>query len=482
MSIPAGLRRTPLRFQLQLPARGLPRRGTGGARGRTGLLQRWRSPTNAASPAVCARTSRRARPAAEADPRHRTDPGLRHEAGAAGLQPRRLRQPRGAGHAGSAPGGKGQLPPVARRPRRLGRRRRARLPGLLWVPVAMEVGAGETAIWSDEARWLAEHFAGRAWIAWERHLRPDDGERLAALRELAATLRLPLLAAGDVHMHVRSRRPLQDALTALRLKTTVARPAMRCLPTASATCARAWRSGAPLSARAAGRDPGGRRALRILARRAALRVPRGSGAGRRDAGFLAAPADRGRPRAALPGRRAGQGGGPGRARAGADRRDALRAVFPHRARHRRLGARAGASCARGAARRRIRRCATRSSSPRSTRRAPHAVRALRLEGAQRAARHRRRFRAPAARGGDPVHLRQIRPRARRAGRGRDHLPHARCAARRRARAGLSAGGDRRPGRQPGLVGKARGAAGALRRVGLDPADAAVQRWLASRRC
>jgi error-prone DNA polymerase len=57
----------------------------------------------------------------------------------------------------------------------------------LWVPVAMEVGAGETAIWSDEARWLAEHFAGRAWIAWERHLRPDDGARLAALRELAAT-------------------------------------------------------------------------------------------------------------------------------------------------------------------------------------------------------------------------------------------------------------------------------------------------------
>jgi len=79
-----------------------------------------------------------------------------------------------------------------------------------------------TAIWSDEARWLAEHFAGRAWIAFERHLRPDDGERLIALRELAAVVRLPLLAAGEVQMHLRSRRPLQDALTALRLKTTVA--------------------------------------------------------------------------------------------------------------------------------------------------------------------------------------------------------------------------------------------------------------------
>ena len=42
-----------------------------------------------------------------------------------------------------------------------------------------------------------------------------------------------------------------------------------------------------------------------------------------------------------------------------------------------------------------------------------AVRALHLRRAQRAARHRRRFRARAARGGDPVHLRQIRPRARR---------------------------------------------------------------------
>jgi error-prone DNA polymerase len=33
---------------------------------------------------------------------------------------------------------------------------------------------------------------------------------------------LPLVAAGDVHMHARSRRPLQDVLTALRLNTTVA--------------------------------------------------------------------------------------------------------------------------------------------------------------------------------------------------------------------------------------------------------------------
>ena len=48
------------------------------------------------------------------------------------------------------------------------------------------------------------------------------------------------------------------------------------------------------------------------------------------------------------------------------------------------------------------------------------VRALRLRRAARAARHRRRLRARAARGGDPVHLRTLRPRSRRACRHR-HL-------------------------------------------------------------
>ena len=99
----------------------------------------------------------------------------------------------------------------------------------LWVPASMpnvpegthRAGAGDTAIWHEQARWLAEHFAGRAWIACERHLRPDDGERLAALRALGAALHLPLVAAGDVHMHARSRRPLQDVLAALRLGTAV---------------------------------------------------------------------------------------------------------------------------------------------------------------------------------------------------------------------------------------------------------------------
>jgi len=67
------------------------------------------------------------------------------------------------------------------------------------------------------ARWLAERFPGRAWIAAELHCGPDDRARLAGLRELARAAGIPLVAAGDVHMHVRSRRRLQDLLTAVRL-------------------------------------------------------------------------------------------------------------------------------------------------------------------------------------------------------------------------------------------------------------------------
>jgi len=65
-------------------------------------------------------------------------------------------------------------------------------------------------------------FAGRTWIAAELHSGPNDHARLNELRELAALCGLPLVAAGDVHMHVRSRRRLQDALTAIRLGKPVA--------------------------------------------------------------------------------------------------------------------------------------------------------------------------------------------------------------------------------------------------------------------
>jgi error-prone DNA polymerase len=71
------------------------------------------------------------------------------------------------------------------------------------------------------AGFIAQCFPGRAWIAVEFVRGGNDAARLRALRELSKLSELPLVAAGDVHMHMRSRRPLQDVLTAIRLGVSV---------------------------------------------------------------------------------------------------------------------------------------------------------------------------------------------------------------------------------------------------------------------
>ncbi|MDZ7841245.1 MAG: error-prone DNA polymerase [Gammaproteobacteria bacterium] len=85
----------------------------------------------------------------------------------------------------------------------------------LWLPGA--------ALAAGEAAFLAECFPGRLWIAVELLLAPGDAKHLESLRELGRRLRLPLVAAGDVHMHRRGRRALQDTLTAIRLGKPVQR-------------------------------------------------------------------------------------------------------------------------------------------------------------------------------------------------------------------------------------------------------------------
>ncbi len=75
----------------------------------------------------------------------------------------------------------------------------------------------------DEAvAWLGEAFPGRAWLAVELLRDGQDVARLQHSERLAQACRLPRLASGGVHMHVRGRRALQDVLTAIRLNTPVA--------------------------------------------------------------------------------------------------------------------------------------------------------------------------------------------------------------------------------------------------------------------
>ncbi len=80
---------------------------------------------------------------------------------------------------------------------------------LLWVP-------DNQLFLSSEDSWILEAFKSRLWIAVELLADGLQRQRLERLQQLGETLELPLLAAGDVHMHCRARRALQDTLTAIR--------------------------------------------------------------------------------------------------------------------------------------------------------------------------------------------------------------------------------------------------------------------------
>ncbi|HKW83986.1 MAG TPA: PHP domain-containing protein, partial [Burkholderiaceae bacterium] len=67
------------------------------------------------------------------------------------------------------------------------------------------------------ARWLLTHFTGRCWLAVELYRVLDDEVWLHRLREVSELTAIPLVASGDVLMHVRSRKPLQDVMTSTRV-------------------------------------------------------------------------------------------------------------------------------------------------------------------------------------------------------------------------------------------------------------------------
>ncbi|MFG6448600.1 error-prone DNA polymerase [Roseateles sp. BYS180W] len=73
-----------------------------------------------------------------------------------------------------------------------------------------------------QAQWLLSHARGRAWLLACRLLQLDDELWLQRLQALSTATALPLAAAGDVLMHRRARKPLQDVLTAIRLGRPVA--------------------------------------------------------------------------------------------------------------------------------------------------------------------------------------------------------------------------------------------------------------------
>ena len=89
----------------------------------------------------------------------------------------------------------------------------------LWLPDISHYPADPV---NDEPLlWLKQHFPETTWVAVELFLSGNDQQQLQTLTAIANKHKIPLCATGDVHMHVRGRRALQDILTAIRFTTPI---------------------------------------------------------------------------------------------------------------------------------------------------------------------------------------------------------------------------------------------------------------------
>ena len=86
----------------------------------------------------------------------------------------------------------------------------------LWVPGNRGIG-----VLMEQGKALRARFP-ELWIALELFHEACDLDKTANALTLSMRLELPIVATNDVHCHVSRRQPLQDVLSAVRLKTTVA--------------------------------------------------------------------------------------------------------------------------------------------------------------------------------------------------------------------------------------------------------------------
>ena len=90
-------------------------------------------------------------------------------------------------------------------------------------------GKGCLAIWlpsnspatTEQGEILKALLPDRLWLGVTRTLAADEQHHYLCRYTLARQLDIPMVACGDIHMHTAARKPLQDALTAIRLNTSV---------------------------------------------------------------------------------------------------------------------------------------------------------------------------------------------------------------------------------------------------------------------
>lgn len=83
-----------------------------------------------------------------------------------------------------------------------------------------------------QAAWLIQCVPGRARIALTLHHRAQDEKHRQLVSGISEEFGMPVVATGDVCMHVRSYKPLQDTMTAIRHGVPVAQCGYRLAPNA----------------------------------------------------------------------------------------------------------------------------------------------------------------------------------------------------------------------------------------------------------
>ena len=278
--------------------------------------------------------------------------------------PRRLRQALPAAHAWPAPRREREMHAPSRRRRRPRRRPHLHRAAPDDFPPLETISNRSSA--ASSRRWGRKT---RLYLAASHSYRGDDRARIEALAQLAARVGLPLVATNAVLYHAAHRRPLQDVLTCIREKCTIHDAGLKL----EANAERHLKPPQEMARLFAGHEDALARTIEIAdACTFSLDelkyeypdepVPR-----RQDAAIASRRSHLGGRRLALPRRHPREGARHAREGARADRGARLRALFPHRARHRALRPARSTFSARGAARRRTPPSATASPSPMSTR-------------------------------------------------------------------------------------------------------------------
>lgn len=73
-----------------------------------------------------------------------------------------------------------------------------------------------------QAEWLVRSAPGRARVALTLHYRAEDDRHRTMTEAISAEFSLPIVATGDVMMHLRSMKVVQDTMTAIRHNTPIA--------------------------------------------------------------------------------------------------------------------------------------------------------------------------------------------------------------------------------------------------------------------